>query len=258
MLYFAYGSNMDWERITSADRAPSAQFLLRATLPEHALKFTRHSDKQKTGTADVVAQAGSLVWGVVFHIEEADSDKLDSAEGVSSGAYRREPVTVFVENASSRPLLRVRTYVVCRKKSEHQPPAQWYLDHILKGATRWELPEPYVASLRVVQTLTPDEADSAKTLAREIASRAIKNNPHLWDDLKSRLADCQSVDVYGSMNQMDFLDAVKREVANLLDAEQALLQKHILPPPDAPSHITFHDLINGQIFTRAKSAARRM
>jgi gamma-glutamylcyclotransferase (GGCT)/AIG2-like uncharacterized protein YtfP len=152
MLYFAYGSNMDWERITAPDRAPSAQFLLRATLPEYALKFTRHSDKQNTGTADVVSQAGSLVWGAVFHIEDADSDKLDRAEGVSSGAYRREPVSVYVENDSSRLLLRVRTYVVCQKKPEHQPPARWYLVHILKGATHWNLPADYIKKLKRIKT----------------------------------------------------------------------------------------------------------
>jgi len=151
MIYFAYGSNMDWERITAPDRAPSAQFLLRATLPEHELRFTRRSDKQRTGTADVVPQAGSLVWGAVFHVEDQDSDRLDSAEGVNSGAYRREHVTVFLENDRSRPLLRVRTYVVCQKKSEHQAPAQWYLDHILKGARRWGLPADYVARLETIE-----------------------------------------------------------------------------------------------------------
>jgi gamma-glutamylcyclotransferase (GGCT)/AIG2-like uncharacterized protein YtfP len=151
MIYFAYGSNMDWDRITSRDRAPSAQFLFRATLPEFVLRFTRRSDKQKTGTADVVAESGALVWGAVFHIEDQDSDKLDSAEGVNSDAYRREQLTVFVENDSSRLLVRVRTYVVCRKKEEHQSPAQWYLDHILKGARRWGLPADYVARLEAIE-----------------------------------------------------------------------------------------------------------
>jgi gamma-glutamylcyclotransferase (GGCT)/AIG2-like uncharacterized protein YtfP len=151
MLYFAYGSNMDWERITTPDRAPSAQFLLRATLPEHALKFTHWSEKQQTGTADVKFENGSLVWGVVFYIEDEDSGKLDSAEGVNSGAYRRESVTVFVEGDGSRPLLRVRTYTVCQKKSEHQPPARWYLDHILKGADYWHLPKEYIAELKQIE-----------------------------------------------------------------------------------------------------------
>jgi gamma-glutamylcyclotransferase (GGCT)/AIG2-like uncharacterized protein YtfP len=153
MLYFAYGSNMDWERITMRDRAPSAQFLLRATLPKHRLQFTRHSQKQNTGTADIVSDSGSVVWGVIFHIDDGDSDTLDSAEGVNSGAYRREQVTVFAENDSSRSLVRVRTYVVCEKKSEHQPPARWYLDHILKGARQWGLPADYVACLETITVL---------------------------------------------------------------------------------------------------------
>jgi hypothetical protein len=150
MLYFAYGSNMDWERITEPDRAPTAQFLVRAALPDHALKFTRYSKKQKTGTADVVSQRGSHVWGVVFHIEDERPDKLDAAEGVNSGAYRPELLTVYGEGDISRPLVRVRTYVVCSKKTEHQRPVRWYLDHILKGARRWELPANYIAQLATV------------------------------------------------------------------------------------------------------------
>ena len=152
MLYFAYGSNMDWERITHRDRAPSAQFLLRATLPDYKLAFTRWSQKQQTGTADVVMCPGGIVWGVVFDIDPAEKPKLDAAEGVNSQAYRPEPVIVLAENDATRPL-RVLTYVVCRKEAAHQPPASWYLDHIVKGAIRWELPVEYLAEIQRIATL---------------------------------------------------------------------------------------------------------
>jgi cation transport regulator ChaC len=151
MLYFAYGSNMDWERITQRDRTPSAQFLLRATLPGYRLAFTRRSVKQRTGTADVVLCSGGIVWGVVFDIDPADRTTLDAAEGVNSGAYRPEPLTVLAENDATRPL-RVLTYVVCQKAATHQPPAAWYLNHILKGAIRWNLPAEYRAEIQRTQT----------------------------------------------------------------------------------------------------------
>jgi hypothetical protein len=95
-------------------------------------------------------------------------------------------------------------------------------------------------------------------LAREVASRAIQNNPELWDDLKHRLGDCQSVDVYGSLSHMDFLNAVRHEVGKLSDSERGILQEHIVPPPDSVRGATYHDLITGQIFTRAKNTASRM
>jgi gamma-glutamylcyclotransferase len=151
MLYFAYGSNMDWERITDRDRAPSAQFLLKATLPGYKLAFTRCSEKQQTGTADVVLCSGGLVWGVVFEIDPGDSDKLDAAEGVNFRAYRPEPITVLAENDATRHL-RVLTYVVCQKAATHQPPAPWYLNHIVNGAIRWDLPAEYRAEIQRIQT----------------------------------------------------------------------------------------------------------
>ncbi len=151
MLYFAYGSNLDWERITQSDRAPSAQFLLRATLPNFTLAFTRWSKLKRTGTADVVPSLGSVVWGAVFHIDPSERHALDVAEGVNSGAYRPETVTVFAENDSRRPLL-VLTYTVSVKSTTHQPPAPWYLKHITTGAERWELPSTYVEELRRIAT----------------------------------------------------------------------------------------------------------
>jgi len=151
MLYFAYGSNMDWERITHRDRAPSAQFLLRATLPDYKLAFTRWSQKQQTGTADVVIFPVGIVWGVVFDIDPAEKPKLDAAEGVNSGAYRPEPAIVLAENDVTRPL-HVLTYVICQNAEAHQPPASWYLNHIVKGAIRWRLPAEYRAEIQRIET----------------------------------------------------------------------------------------------------------
>jgi len=151
MLYFAYGSNMDWERITHPDRAPSAQFLLKAALPDYKLAFTRWSQKQQTGTADVVMCPGGIVWGVVFDIDPAEKPKLDAAEGVNFHAYRPEPFIVFAENDATRPL-RVLTYVVCQKTEAHQAAAPWYLNHIVNGASRWKLPAEYRAEIQRIAT----------------------------------------------------------------------------------------------------------
>jgi hypothetical protein len=147
MLYFAYGSNMDWYRIIQNDRAPSAQFLLRATRPDHRLAFTRYSTKQKTGTADVLPAVGSLVWGALFDIDPADQGKLDAAEGVRNGAYRATMVSVLIDGDPNR-AVRASTYVVSDKMTTHQPPASWYLNHIIRGAVRWDLPAAYVDALR--------------------------------------------------------------------------------------------------------------
>jgi gamma-glutamylcyclotransferase (GGCT)/AIG2-like uncharacterized protein YtfP len=255
MLYFAYGSNMDWTRMR--ERCARAQFLFKALLPEHQLEFTRFSRTNKCGTADLTPAPGKSIWGVVYHIEAQDGEELDKKEGVPINAYRRQSVAVQTEGDPARKV-EAFTYVVCTKESPRPKPGKTYLQHLLDGARHWQLPPDYIAKLQAVETLPLTEKEQAESLAREIATRTIENNPHLWDDLKSRLADCQSVDVYGSMNHMECLAAVRQEVGKLSESERALLQKHVVPPPGSLNGATYHDLINGQIFTRAKNAARHM
>jgi len=52
MLYFAYGSNMDWNQIRG--RCPSASFLGIAVLLDHRLAFSRYSTTRNCGVADAV------------------------------------------------------------------------------------------------------------------------------------------------------------------------------------------------------------
>ena len=49
MLYFAYGSNMDWSRMSK--RCPSARFLFAAKATGFRLDFTRYSTNNHCGVA---------------------------------------------------------------------------------------------------------------------------------------------------------------------------------------------------------------
>jgi hypothetical protein len=64
MLYFAYGSNMDFERMRQ--RSPNARFLFRAMLLGYELAFTRQMRDNKGGAADIRDSAGARVWGVAY------------------------------------------------------------------------------------------------------------------------------------------------------------------------------------------------
>jgi gamma-glutamylcyclotransferase (GGCT)/AIG2-like uncharacterized protein YtfP len=86
MLYFAYGSNMDWTQMR--ERRPSAQFVAVARLPEYRLAFTRRSINRGCGVSDVVADKKESVWGVVFDIQETDIALLDKSEGYQPGRKR--------------------------------------------------------------------------------------------------------------------------------------------------------------------------
>ena len=62
-LYFAYASNMDPQ--TFRRRCPGARPLGRARLPGYRLAFSRYSRQRRGGSADVVEDAPSAVWGVL-------------------------------------------------------------------------------------------------------------------------------------------------------------------------------------------------
>lgn len=83
MLYFAYGSNLDFAQMRQ--RCPSAKFVSIAKLPDHRLDFTRKSLTRGCGVADVVPELGRAVWGVVFAVEETDIGSLDASEGYRPG-----------------------------------------------------------------------------------------------------------------------------------------------------------------------------
>lgn len=144
MLYFAYGSNMDWDQMR--DRCPSARFVGVAKLPDHKLAFSRKSKARGCGVADAVADARSSVWGVVYQIADRDVGRLDAAEGYSPGratnAYRREERHVLLDGEDAKPLAAA---VYFATPEENPPrPNQAYKAQVLKGANHWHLPQDYI------------------------------------------------------------------------------------------------------------------
>lgn len=144
MLYFAYGSNLDWDQMRG--RCPSAKFCAIAVLPDHRLAFTRRSKCRDCGVADVVPAKGHNVWGVVYEISEQDIGSLDKSEGYRPGraenAYDRREHKVF-KSDDEQSALRVLIYFA--NQQENPPlPNQEYKDQILKGARFWQLPRGYI------------------------------------------------------------------------------------------------------------------
>ncbi len=88
MLYFAYGSNMDWNQMKA--RCPSAQFICKAILSNYRLDFTWHSTTRGCGVADAVKDSDSIIWGVVYQINDNDISTLDKKEGFQPGRKHNE------------------------------------------------------------------------------------------------------------------------------------------------------------------------
>lgn len=143
MFYFAYGSNMNWAQMRA--RCPSARFVAVARLDGHRLAITRKSRRRLCGTADVVAEAGREVWGIVYGIDDGDLALLDGFED----GYGRETFTVRPANDDATPL---EAWVyVAEKEDSPPPPNALYKRLILEGARHWRLPATYIAMLETIE-----------------------------------------------------------------------------------------------------------
>lgn len=149
MLYFAYGSNMDEQRLKASNRCPNARFIFNAALPGYRLTFTRGADSA-TSAADAVPDPGSSVWGVVYDITDADRRQLDDLEGVAIRAYRPKEVLVHPHGDIEQRVM-VLTYGASEPPDIPQPPSRECLDYLLRGARRWGLPAHYIAQLEQIE-----------------------------------------------------------------------------------------------------------
>jgi cation transport regulator ChaC len=147
-FYFAYGSNMG--AVAFRDRCPRAVQVGIAKVEGYRIGFTRHSKKRGGGVADLVAMAGSVVWGAIFDISQDGFDVLDEAEGVRFGSYSRSIWKLAREDGS---LVSAWTYVVVDKKPEI-PPSYEYWKLLVDGAKEAGLPPEYAKRLEAIRYST--------------------------------------------------------------------------------------------------------
>ncbi len=143
MYYFAYGSNMNWTQMMQ--RCPSAVFVCVARLKEHRFAITRQSRRRKCGTADIVPDLRTDVWGVVYEINDREIDALDGFED----GYSREQLFVAPASDGDR---RLKAWVYVAEKETAPPlPNALYKRLIVEGARHWQLPRPYIEMLESLE-----------------------------------------------------------------------------------------------------------
>lgn len=147
MFYFAYGSNMDWQQMQR--RCPSATFVSVARLPDYRFAIGRHSRLRDCGTANIFADSGSEVWGVIYEVSAEDLLLLDAFED----GYRRENVLVSVSSNGHGPV-EVLVYIAAREDCVPLPSFQ-YKQHLLDGANHWQLPQHYRRMLECLESASP-------------------------------------------------------------------------------------------------------
>ena len=95
MLYFAYGSNLDWEKMKKI--VPSSIFYSKAKVENYRLDFTRKSKNWDCGVADIVKDENKCVWGVIYQFNKKDLKKLDESEGYIPNREKGQNAYVRIE-----------------------------------------------------------------------------------------------------------------------------------------------------------------
>ena len=149
MLYFAYGANMDEQRVKAANRCPNARFIFNALLPGYRLVFFQGADASSCA-ADVIPDPDSLVWGVVYDITDSDRQQLDARESVAVRAYRPKEVLVHPHGDIEQRVM-VLTYCAADETETQASASRECLDYLLHGARRWGLPGDYIAQLERIE-----------------------------------------------------------------------------------------------------------
>jgi gamma-glutamylcyclotransferase (GGCT)/AIG2-like uncharacterized protein YtfP len=134
---------MNWAQMRQ--RCPSAQFVGTARLPDYRFAIARHSRLRNCGTANVLPERGSIVWGVVYNVSQEDLATLDTFED----GYARFTALVFASDDGQRPF-EVLLYVAAR---DHNVPltSPEYKRLVVEGARHWGLPADYISLLEQIE-----------------------------------------------------------------------------------------------------------
>jgi len=160
ILYFAYGSNLDYEDWTKwcdeRNEDPSGLVEVEsAFLPSYRLKFHYYSSGRKGGAADIVeADLGNIVPGVLFELDDYTLNLMDRKEGVKGSSYQRKQVHVVALDGR---IIEALTYVVCKERIQNKfiEPTAEYSELIRNGLSKRGLPIEFLDA-----AIIPQNSDS--------------------------------------------------------------------------------------------------
>ena len=79
MLYFAYGSNLNWHQMKK-ERCKGSQFIETYNLRGYKLIFSNRNTNNKFGYANIIKKKGSKVPGAIWEITKDHEKILDNYE----------------------------------------------------------------------------------------------------------------------------------------------------------------------------------
>lgn len=146
MLYFGYGSNLDWKDwkgFCERKKRSSDGFteIGPAWILGHNLKFHYFSSSRECGAADVVPlNHYHATPGALFELDSYALETMELKEGTKWNCYERKEVLVVMQSGE---ICTASTYVVCegKIKNHYTKPSDEYERLIRRGLLRRELPD---------------------------------------------------------------------------------------------------------------------
>ncbi|WP_035588223.1 gamma-glutamylcyclotransferase family protein [Hippea jasoniae] len=146
MKYFAYGSNMNPERMR--DRGVLFKDRQYAVLKGWKLAFNKMASDEGVGYANIVKDESGVVEGIVYEIDQSGIDRLDQAEGCPTHYYR----DIVVVKLDSGAEVEAVVYIANENKIDNNlKPTKAYLKHLLKGCDL--LTKEYCEKLKKIETV---------------------------------------------------------------------------------------------------------
>jgi gamma-glutamylcyclotransferase len=139
ILYFAYGSNMSFNRIS--ERINIVETVNIGFLLDYKLLWNKKS-VDGTGKANIVYSRNNVVWGVVYKLYEYYMDKLDQIEE----GYERKSFEVITEEGK----IEANAYISYKLTDAY--PTKYYKEFVFKGAVEHKLPDEYINYLTSIPT----------------------------------------------------------------------------------------------------------
>jgi gamma-glutamylcyclotransferase (GGCT)/AIG2-like uncharacterized protein YtfP len=144
MYYFGYGSNLNQDFLHQY--VPSAEFLMKAYLPNFEVQFPFWSRKRQGGISSIIEKPGGLVHGVIYECDENELLDLDILEGVPQRLYKRETFKVLGEN---RLWYNADLYRVVKPQGPFTP-SKSYVELLLSGVKAHALDPEYLEVIKSI------------------------------------------------------------------------------------------------------------
>ena len=146
MMYFGYGSNLDWKDwkgfCERNGRSPDGFTEIEpAWILGHNMKFHYHSSGRNGGAADVVPlNHYHATPGALFELDEDTWQTMNMKEGTRGGYYKPKEVLVVRQSGE---ICTALTYVVCEDKikQHYTEPSAEYEELIRQGLLNRKLPD---------------------------------------------------------------------------------------------------------------------